>query len=523
MRRVVRADVSLRSDGVSVSTLDVTSISNEVAPTLIESSQSDRNTKHPDSGPGRAGDAVGSDDEGRAARVGGRSPEIVGTILIPLHNHGRFIAKALAAIIAAWQPGFELLLIDDASIDDGFTIAATVLAAHPEIPVTMARTSRALGMGNAQLIAQLARGGFIVQCDSDDVPMPDRLAAIAACFARDSSCRLVTSNAVTLSIEGVPLGLFDTRSQDQVFDDPSFAAGCAYDARWLGATAAYHRELFDAFPLFDAELCPYGLDLLTPLRALLLGTHHYIARPLVGYRLHAGNSHREAGAYMRAPADRERYEALEMMVLAQKLRDLQAHAASRVAAESAGDDLLETARQVFFAKFDRWSRLFTQARASGATQAAAPMAPYIAAVPPIATLRPGETLGIADRRFAAMIGQWSGFYGAEDWGSWLHPCALVVLRLAGPSRTCLRLDLHGNPTVATQHVSIRVGTAPWIEIHVGAYERKLVDVELPPYADEAVLVPLILISHDAAVPNGFDGSNEDERLLGIGLRSIELV
>ena len=470
--------------------------------------------------------------------------EIIGTILVPLHNHGRFIARALEAIIAAWRPGFELLLLDDASTDDGFAVARGALAAHPEIPVTMARTGRTLGMGNAATIVRLARGRFIVQCDSDDMVLPDRFDAIADCFARDPTCRLVTSNAVTISAEDLPLGLFDTRTRDHVFDDPSYAAARVFDPCWLGATAAYHRDLFDSFPPFDAELCPYGLDLLTPFRALLRGTHHYISRPLLRYRLHAGNAHRTAGAYAETPWERERYEALEMMVLAQKLRDLDAEPAK----DARTRELVEIARRTFFTKFDAWSRLCIRARSGGAAQAASTQAAstqaastqaastqgaptqgaptkasFVPAVAPIATLHPGEAQALGEARFAAIAAQWSGVYGPEAWGCWLHPCALIVLRLAGARRKGLCVEVHGNTFAGPQRVSIRAGTGPWLEASLGVYERRRLTIDLPPCAEDAPLVPLVIVSHDAAVPNDAGDAMNDDRLLGIGLRSIELV
>lgn len=470
-----------------------------------------------------AGEIFSLEDTEAEVRPSRRTPncEISGTLLVPLHNHGRFIARSLEAILVAWRPSFELLLIDDASGDEGFAVARSVLAAYPEVPVTMARTGRTLGMGNAATIVRLAKGRFIVQCDSDDMVMPDRFDAIADCFASDPACRLVTSNAVTISTEDLPLGLFDTGSRDRVFDDPSFAAGRAFDPCWLGATAAYHRELFESFPPFDAELCPYGLDMLTPLRALLRGTHHYISRPLLRYRLHAGNAHRTAGAYSNTPPERERYEALEMMVLAQKLRDLDAETAS---GSGTARDLTEIARRTFSSKFDVWSRLHIRARGSGgatqgsSAQGGSPKPAFVPAVPPIPTLRLGETQDLGDPRFAAIIAQWSGFYGAEEWGCWLHPCALIVLRLAGARRLCL--EINGNTFAATQRVSIRVGTEPWHEATVNVYERKRISIDLPASQDDAPLVPLVIVSHHAAVPHDLDASSEDHRLIGIGLRSI---
>ena len=443
---------------------------------------------------------------------------VVGTILVPLHNHARFIAACLDGVVAAWRPGFELLLIDDASVDDGFAIAGRILANHPWIPVTMLRTSETLGHGNAQTIVRLANGRFIIQCDSDDVPMPDRFTAIVECFASDPDCRLVTSNAMTISEDGLPIGLFDTHWPDETFHDPVFAAGRSYDTRWLGATAAYHRDVFDLFPPLDAELCPYGLDLLTPLRALLLGTHRYIARPLVAYRMHASNAHRVAGAYAEAPAARERYEALRMTVLAQKLRDIEvpitggAHDKVR---------LSEEGRRVFFETFDRWSRAMVRATREPPP---APGKPFLPAVPPIATLRTGQMLSLAaSSPFAAIAEQWSGVHRAEDWGCWLGRVALVALRVAGRNGGRIALDLHTTPFKDLNRFSVRVGSEPWTELALGPVECRQVVLTVPPSESDVQIVPLIILSHDAAAPQSNGETATDDRLLGVGLRTLHLM
>ncbi len=132
---------------------------------------------------------------------------------------------------------------------------------------------------------------MIIQADSDDIALPGRLDAILACFDRDPRCRLVSSNAVLISEGGMPMGILDAIHGDRVVDrdDP---VPVYWGALWYGATLAYHRSVFEAFPPMDAEFCPYGFDTIAPARATLLGTHHLLARPLVGWRQHVNNTHR---------------------------------------------------------------------------------------------------------------------------------------------------------------------------------------------------------------------------------------
>ena len=224
------------------------------------------------------------------------APDITATVAVPLFNHAAFIEERLESLFAQWLPGLELLLVDDASTDGGLALAERTLVRHPDIRATLVRNERTLGAGVLAVVLRLARGRIIIQADSDDVALPGRLKTTLACFRNDPTCRLVTSNAVLLSADGLAAGLHETEHPDEVFTDPRMAAAAEGDQRWLGATVAFHRSLFEELPPIDPADCPYGLDLMLPLRALLLGSHHYISRPLVGWRQHGRNTHRLEGA-----------------------------------------------------------------------------------------------------------------------------------------------------------------------------------------------------------------------------------
>ena len=446
---------------------------------------------------------------------------IEGTVLIPLFNHGAYIRASLGAIVAAWCPGYELLLIDDASRDDGFAEALDVLAAHPEIPTTLMRSEKNLGHGLLADALKLARGRFLVQADSDDLMMPDRLSRIAERFRSDPRCRLVTSNAVKISPEGIPIGLYDTFWNDEIFDDSRSAADQEGDTRWLGATAAYHRDVFDLFPALDTGLFPYGLDLATPLRALLLGTHHYIALPLVRWRLHAHNHHREAGHYSPRISDRQRYQAFSMMVLAQKLRDVTFAEHNKLRPELG--PTAKAAHDFFFEKFDLWSRLFTEGLVAPATLPSdPPAAGFMPVVPPIPTLSVGDRLSFMDGEFAGEIARhWNGFHAPETWGCWLHRCAVMTLRLIAEAPAVMIFALKGHPFSEDQRVSIQLGAAGWTSVVLEPSVETTIRIAVPPDAGRGLL-SIVIVAHDAAIPRECSNDRTDMRLLGAGLFSMSV-
>jgi hypothetical protein len=430
---------------------------------------------------------------------------------VPLHNHAPYIEERLESLFAQWQPQLELLLVDDASTDEGFAIAEQTLARHPEIEATSVRNSTTLGIGVLSVLLGLARGTIIIQADSDDVALPGRLHDTLACFDLDPTCRLVTSNALLLSAEGFPAGLVSTSEPDEVFTDPLRAAARDGDMRWLGATSAFHRSVFDSLPPIDPAECPYGLDLLLPFRALLLGSHHYLSRPLVGWRLHGRNTHRMVGAQSASLADQDRYQALEMMVLRQKLRDAE-HYQRHPDAKPPPDGLVEACMHQFLSKFDLWSRVRTAAdRVSFAARPQQDRAAFLG-VPAIATLNVGQRISFDSPFAAALVVGWPGFYAAEGWGIWTHRQALICFRVRSVDVVSIRIAIAGLPFLGHQRVTVSIDLEYRIALELIGDERR--EVTLP--VGGPGLYSILIQADNAASP-----PSSDPRELGVGLYWVE--
>ena len=335
-----------------------------------------------------------------------RQPDVTATVIVPLWNHAAFVERQLQSILAQWRPDLELLVIDDGSVDDGFRVAHGWLTAHPEIRSTLVRNAKTWGASLPSVAFQHASGSIIIEADSDDVALPGRFDRILRCFEEDPTCHLVTSNALLISADDVVLGLKDTHAPDAVFRDPDMPARQFGDARWLGATSAFRREIFEAFPPIDDEICAPFLDLLTPLRATLLGSHHYLAEPLVGWRQHSANAHRLYGALDPEGPGRERFKFLELTVLAQKLRDAEVARAWR--GDGTLDQPLAAGNELFFSHFVDWVRLRMRAEQSPQVHLQG-VQPYTAAVPPIISISSVPESFAAGTRLGAAAALASGF------------------------------------------------------------------------------------------------------------------
>lgn len=450
------------------------------------------------------------------------------TIAIPLHNHAPWIGKQLDSLFAQWRADFELLVVDDGSEDGGIDVVMDRLAARPEIVATVLRHGRSRSSALVDAFARYASAPVIIQADSDDITLPGRLDAILACFDRDPRCRLVSSNAVLISEGGMPMGILDAIHGDRVVDrdDP---VPVYWGALWYGATLAYHRSVFEAFPPMDAEFCPYGFDTIAPARATLLGTHHLLARPLVGWRQHVNNTHRRVGALGTSASAREHYAALDVMIKAQVVRDAQ-----WLRERSAPEDqprisaAIERCEQQFMAYFDKWARLRNRRDQAGGQAAVSDGTTDrpLPDMPPVVTLPVARSWPVERYTpLAQALSRWPGFHEAEESHIWTSRQVVAVLRVTAPDAVALALTLGSSLSLPTARALVSINAGPEIEVALPQSGCCVVEVPLRSGADHllpwtgvsllSIRVPL------ADAPINKVPDHPDTRILGAALYAIE--
>lgn len=441
-----------------------------------------------------------------------------GTVVVPVLNNQAYVGTLLRSLMAQWRPDLELLVIDDGSSDRSFDVASEALAARPDIPATLLRNAEPLGMGLLPHLLRHAAGEILIQADSDDVALPGRLDRIVACFDADPSCRLVTSNAVLLSPEGIPIGLHDTDLPDQIFRDPLRAAAMVGSQQWLGATSAFHRSLLEDFAPIDPELCPYGIDLLLAFRATLTGTHAYLSEPLIGWRQHGRNTHRLAGALSAESEALARHGLLELMALAQKIRDVEL-IRDQSAEPAALAPVAAACGAQFQAHFTWWSRIhnrLTRLTPAAPGRAAPPVIP----IPPVVTLRRGEPLLFGRTgRLGSVAEAWAGFHPPETGWNWTARTALLSFRRAPGGGDTVTLRLRNTLPAVLQKVRIAVNLGHPTDAEIG---REEVAVSIPAGEGTPPDIVSLLIHVPAACRPWETGQNEDRRMLGIQVLSVEL-
>ena len=124
-----------------------------------------------------------------------RSPLVDGnpivSVVIPVYNRARLLAKALDSVLAGTLQNFEVIVVDNASRDNSREVAEEYAANDSRIRVLASEVNLialALNMGVAA-----ARGRYIAQLDSDDEYVPHTLQTMVEHLESHPKCGLAIS------------------------------------------------------------------------------------------------------------------------------------------------------------------------------------------------------------------------------------------------------------------------------------------------------------------------------------------
>ena len=124
------------------------------------------------------------------------------SVAMSVYNAERFLAEAIASILAQSFGNFEFLILDDGSNDGSLAICRASAAGDPRIRV-IARENRGLIASLNQLLAE-ARTPLIARMDADDISLPDRFARQVAFLAANPDYAVVGSAALDIDEAGHP-------------------------------------------------------------------------------------------------------------------------------------------------------------------------------------------------------------------------------------------------------------------------------------------------------------------------------
>jgi glycosyltransferase involved in cell wall biosynthesis len=127
------------------------------------------------------------------------------SIIVPLYNHARYITATLESFANEGHRNLEVIIIDDGSKDESFTVAQTWLTQHPHA-FTNVILERQENAGITKTLNRLlahANGEFITMVASDDLLLPGGIQARLAALERRPDWLAVFGDATVINADGL--------------------------------------------------------------------------------------------------------------------------------------------------------------------------------------------------------------------------------------------------------------------------------------------------------------------------------
>ncbi|MCC7067254.1 MAG: glycosyltransferase [Burkholderiales bacterium] len=229
------------------------------------------------------------------------------SVVLPLYNHERYVAEAIASVIAQESPPAELIIIDDGSRDDSVARARRAIEGAPFPCRLVARENRGAAATLNEAIA-MARGDFIQPLNSDDMLTPTRLARMRAAVCAEGAA-LGFADVECIDASGARIDEFDDSRvftfrcmQSEVADyDSSGLAFLSQNPAISTGNLFFSRALFEAIGGFRDLRYHHDWDFV--LRALWHTDPVPVDEVLYRYRFHESNTISEQGSARAIEAD----------------------------------------------------------------------------------------------------------------------------------------------------------------------------------------------------------------------------
>ena len=124
------------------------------------------------------------------------------SVVMPVYNGERFIARAVASVLASRFRDLELVVLDDGSEDTSAETARRAAAGDERLRVVTLPHGGVAAARNAGL--REARASLVANADADDEMLPDRIERQVAWLDAHPECVAVSARSIIVDAEGRP-------------------------------------------------------------------------------------------------------------------------------------------------------------------------------------------------------------------------------------------------------------------------------------------------------------------------------
>jgi glycosyltransferase involved in cell wall biosynthesis len=126
------------------------------------------------------------------------------SVVMPTHNYGRYIGRAIEGILSQTYDRFEVIVVDDASTDD----TAEVVGRYEDDRIVFLRREEC---GCSGVLARndgmaVAKGDLVAVADADDISVRQRLALQVEFLGRNPEVDVLGGGMIPIDEGGRPLG-----------------------------------------------------------------------------------------------------------------------------------------------------------------------------------------------------------------------------------------------------------------------------------------------------------------------------
>ncbi len=205
------------------------------------------------------------------------------SVIIPAYNQGHFLGEAIESVLAQTHQDFEIIIVDDGSIDNTSEVAQGFSGSRIKyVYQENAGLSAARNTG-----IRYATGAYLTYLDSDDLFLPRKLELLTQAFVANPNLGFVAGQAILIDEHGEPLNrVFDTPSPE---DGSQLLLGNPFH---VGAILV-RRSWQERVGFFDTSLRSYE-DWDMWLRLACAGCEMgWTPEPVSLYRFHTGQMTRD--------------------------------------------------------------------------------------------------------------------------------------------------------------------------------------------------------------------------------------
>ena len=198
-------------------------------------------------------------------------------VCLASYNGHKHICEQIASILSQFQKHDEIVVVDDASIDDTILL----LTELSDRRVRVIKHAHNLGvLKTFEDALKASSGDIIFLCDQDDIWLPDKIEKVMRVFSSDPSVTLVLTNGEFLDASGHPMG----RMMHPPGRVPLGAVANLIRNRYQGSAMAFRRELLEAVLPFPDGIPMH--DSWIGIVNAIVGRAAYIPDKLMLYRQH---------------------------------------------------------------------------------------------------------------------------------------------------------------------------------------------------------------------------------------------